>query len=198
MPFPPLWATEPGPWAPFLAGLDGPRRATRCLGPPKKGEQARDTPSAHRWQGAPSRASLPGARPAHLPAPGGSPHSPGSHHRASRQAVGLVAASVTTAPAGTGGSLSEGGAASGGPLRTRVPDALSGRAQPERPLCPAHWQPHKRCSHGSALGEVQTSPPHRATPGRCPPSIQRLPSPNPSAVSTPWPSICSSAGWSTG
>lgn len=97
-----------------------------------------------------------------------------------------------------GGSLSEGGAASGGPLRTRVPDALSGRAQPERPLCPAHWQPHKRCSHGSALGEVQTSPPHRATPGRCPPSIQRLPSPNPSAVSTPWPSICSSAGWSAG
>ena len=93
------------------------------------------------------------------------------------------------------GGLSEGGAASGGPLRTRVPDTLSGRAQPERPLCPAHWQPHKCCSHGSALGEVQTNPPCLPAPGRCPPSVQRSPSLNPSAVSTPLPPTSPSLIW---
>ena len=41
VPFLPLWSMESGPWAPFLAGLDGLwRHATRCLRPPKKGEKA--------------------------------------------------------------------------------------------------------------------------------------------------------------
>lgn len=179
-PFPLLWATESGPQAPFLAGLGGPlRHATCCLRPPKKGGQARDTPGAHRWQGAPSRASLPRPRPACLPpsqwlptpswlprlCPGGSGLQMGSR---------VGGRLLPPRPLRALGGLSEGRAASGGPLRTRVPDT---------PLLEPSLSAHCALPTGSHTTAAPTAQhwarcrpaPRLAALDRCPPPVQLCP-----------------------
>lgn len=95
------------------------------------------------------------------------------------------------------GGHSEGGAASGGPLRTRVPDT---------PLLEPSLSAHCALPTGSRTNAAPTAQrwarcrpaPRLAAPDRCPPPIQLLPSPSPFAVSTPPSSIRFSAGWSAG